>query len=106
MGEAFNYADESRARSRCLKKDIEAVMTVAGLVAGGFRPLRPALHPDGVAQPRARTASRRRGGAGSGMLRFARSALARQCQPRQGAPAALAGQTEVRSQDFVGDLMV
>ena len=105
MGEAFNYAEEFKSLDLdALKKDIAAVMTqVAGLVAGGLRPLRTALHPDGVAQcghlPHPRRPRRRR--VGHAALCAARQ-LARQRQPRQGAPAALADQTEVRPEDLVG----
>ena len=73
MGEAFNYAEEFKtARSRCAEEghrggDDE----LAGLVAGGLRPLRAAVHPHGVAQrghlPHPRRPRRRR----LGQLRFA-----------------------------------
>ena len=44
-----------------------------------------------------------RGGTGGGNQRFASpQQLARQCQPRQGAQAALADQAEVRPEDFMG----
>ena len=76
---------------------------VAGLVAGRLRPLRPALHPDGVAQrghiPHQRRPRRRRGRHPA--LR-APQQLARQRPPRQGAPAALAHQAEVRPQALLG----
>ena len=92
------------ARSRCPEEghrggDDE----LAGLVAGGLRPLRAALHPDGVAQcghlPHPRRPRRR--GVGHAALCAPRQ-LARQRQPRQGAPAALADQAEVRPEDLVG----
>ena len=76
---------------------------VAGLVAGRLRPLRAALHPDGVAQRR-HVPHRRR----PGRRRLRRAALrppqqlARQREPRQGAPVALAGQAEVRPEDLLG----
>ena len=76
---------------------------LAGLVAGRLRPLRAALHPDGVAQcghvPHPRRP--RRCGVGHAAL-CASWQLARQREPRQGAPAALADQEEVRPEDFVG----
>ena len=76
---------------------------VAGLVAGRLRPLRPALHPHGVAQrghiPHQRRPRRRRGRHPA--LR-APQQLARQRPPGQGAPAALAHQAEVRPQALLG----
>ena len=76
---------------------------VAGLVAGRLRPLRAAVHPHGVARrrhlPHRRRPGRRRQRRAA--LRPAQQ-LARQRQPRQGAPAALAGQAEVRPEDLVG----
>ena len=76
---------------------------VAGLVAGRLRPLRAALHPDGVAQrrhvPHRRWPGRRRHGRPA--LCPAQQ-LARQREPRQGAPVALAGQAEVRPEDLLG----
>ena len=76
---------------------------VAGLVAGRLRPLRAALHPDDVARRR-HVPHRRR----PGRWRRRRAALrppqqlARQREPRQGAPVALAGQAEVRPEDLLG----
>ena len=75
----------------------------AGMVAGGFRPLRTAVHPHGLAQRRhlphrRRSRWRRRR---SAALRAAQL-LARQRQPRQGAPVAVADQAEIRQQDLVG----
>ena len=76
---------------------------LTGLVARRLRPLRSALHPHGVAcgghlshlrRPRRR---RRRRAA----LRAAQQ-LARQRQPGQGTPAAVADQAEVRPQGVVG----
>ena len=76
---------------------------LAGLVAGRLRPLRAALHPDGVAQrrhlPHGRRPRRR------GLRQPAPCAaqqLAGQREPRQGAPAALADQAEVRPEDLLG----
>ena len=76
---------------------------VTGLVAGRLRPLWAAVHSDGVAQrghvPHPRWPRRRR-------LRHATlrspQQLARQREPRQGAPVALADQAEVRPEDLVG----
>ena len=75
----------------------------AGLVAGRFRPLRAAVHPHGLAQRRhlshrRRPRRRRRGPAA---FRAAQQ-LAGQRQPRQGAPAAVADQAEIRPQDLLG----
>ncbi len=76
---------------------------LAGLVAGGLRPLRPVLHPHGLARrrhlPHHRRARRRRPRPAA--LRAPRQ-LARQRQPRQGAPPAVADQAEVRPEDLLG----
>ena len=76
---------------------------LAGLVAGGLRPLRPFVHSHGVAQrrhlPHRRRPRRRRQGPAA--LRAAQQ-LAGQRQPGQGAPAALADQAEVWPEDFMG----
>ena len=76
---------------------------VPGLVAGGLRALRAAHDPDGLAQRghlphrgRPRRCRRR-----DAAVRPAEQ-LARQREPRQGAPAAVAGQAEVRPLDLVG----
>ena len=73
------------------------------MVAGRLRPLRPAVHQDGVAQrrhlPDQRRPRRRR--FGHAALRPAQQ-LARQREPRQGAPGAVADQEEVRPQDLLG----
>ena len=76
---------------------------LAGLVAGRLRSLRGALHPHGLAQRRHLPHGRRprRRGLRQPALRPAQQ-LARQRQPRQGAPSALAHQTEVRPQDLLG----
>jgi hypothetical protein len=49
--EDFDYAEEFKKLDyAALKKDLRALMTrVAGLVAGRFRALRPAVHPHGLA---------------------------------------------------------
>ena len=92
------------ARSRCREEGHRGGDDhVAGLVAGRLRPLRPAVHPDGVAQrrhlPHPRRPRRRR--LRHAALRASQQ-LAGQREPRQGAPAALAGQAEVRPQALVG----
>ena len=73
------------------------------LVAGGFRPLRGALHSHGVAQrghvPHRRWTRRR--GRRPTALRAAQL-LAGQREPRQGAPAALADQAEIRPENLLG----
>ena len=105
MGEDFDYAREFKSLDfAALKKDLAALMTaLAGLVAGGLRPLRPPVHPHGVAQrrhlPHRRRPRRRRSRPAA--LRAAQQ-LAGQRQPRQGAASALADQAEVRAQDLVG----
>ena len=76
---------------------------LAGLVAGRLRPLRRPVHPHGLAQRghlshRRRPRRRRRRPAA---LRAAQQ-LAGQRQPRQGAPAAVADQAEIRPQDLLG----
>ena len=76
---------------------------LAGVVAGGLRSLRAAVHPHGVAQRRHLSHRRRPRWRGQGQpaVRTARC-VARQRQPRQGAPPAVADQAEVRPQDLVG----
>ena len=51
MGEDFDYAKEFKTLDlNAVVKDLEVLMTDStGLVAGGFRPLRRALHPHGLA---------------------------------------------------------
>ena len=76
---------------------------LAGVVAGRLRPLRRPVHPHGVAQrrhlPHRRRPRRRRRRPAA--LRAAQQ-LAGQRQPRQGAPAAVADQAEIRPQDLLG----
>ena len=76
---------------------------LAGVVAGRLRPLRAARDPDGVALRRdvPRRRRPRRPGRRHAALRAAEQ-LAGQSQPRQGAPAALAGEEEVRPHDLLG----
>ncbi len=76
---------------------------VAGMVAGRLWPLRAAVHSDGVAQrrhvPHRRRPRRRRRRPAA--LR-APQQLAGQREPRQGAPAAVADQAEIRPEDLLG----
>ena len=95
---------QDRSTSMQLKKDIEQVMTTSqDWWPADYGHYGPLLHPDGVAQrrhlphPRRPRRRRRRRAA----LRAAQQ-LARQRQPRQGAPAALADQEEVRPEALVG----
>ena len=76
---------------------------LAGLVAGRLGPLRRPVHPHGLAQrrhlPHRRRTRRRRHRQPA--LRAGQQ-LARQRQPGQGAPPALAHQAEIRQQDLLG----
>ena len=76
---------------------------LAGLVARRLRPLRPVHDPHGLAQRRHLPHQRRprRRGRRPAALRPAQQ-LARQRQPRQGPPPAVAGQAEVRPGALVG----
>ena len=92
------------ARSRCAQgRYRDDADDLAAVVAGGFRPLWPVHDPYGVARRRdlpGRRRTRRRGRRAAA-LRPAQQ-LARQRQPRQGAPPAVAGQGEIRPVDLVG----
>ena len=76
---------------------------LAELVARGLRPLRPVLHPHGMAQrrhvPHPRWPRRRRHGHSTFCTA---QQLAGQCQPRQGSPPVVAHQAEVRQEDLLG----
>src|SRR5215510_2654185 len=76
---------------------------LAGLVAGRLRPLWAVAYPDGLAQrghlPHRRRPRRRRRRPAA--FRAAEQ-LAGQREPRQGAPAALADQAEIRAEDLLG----
>ena len=105
LGEDFDYAaafDEPRPR-RGQAGHRGRPDDLAGLVARGLRPLRPVHDPDGVAQRRHVPHLRRprRRGRRPAALR-APQQLAGQREPRQGPPAAVAGQEEVRPGALVG----
>ena len=93
MDKDFNYAEAFKSLDlAAVKKDLLAVMTdLAGLVACGLRPLWAVVHSHGVAQrrnvPHRRRSRRRR--IRPAALRSSQQ-LARQREPRQGAPADLA----------------
>ena len=104
MGESFDYAEAFKTLDvEALKRDYPGDEDLAGLVAGRLRPLRAALHPDDVACRRHIPHRRwpRRWRRGRSALCPAQQ-LARQREPRQSAPAALADQAEVRPEDFLG----
>ena len=93
----------SSTSRRCKQRRRRGAQHLAGLVAGRLRPLRRPVHPDELARGRhlpdlgrPRWRRRRRPA-----VRAAQQ-LARQRQPRQGPPPAVAGQAEVRPEDLVG----
>ena len=105
MGATFNYAEALNTLDvEALRQDIEAVMTTSQdwwpADYGHYGPLfiRMTWHAAGTYRIQRRTRRWRRGAAA---LRPAQQ-LARQCQPRQGAPTALADQAEVRFPDLLG----
>ena len=105
MGEAFDYAKEFKSLDLdAVIKDLHALMTDSqdwwpadfGHYGGLF--IRMAWHSAGTYR-----ITDGRGGAGAGQQRFAPlNSLAGQRQPRQGAPAAVADQAEVRPEDLLG----
>ncbi len=105
MGEDFNYAEEFQSLDyAALKKDLRALMTDSQewwpADFGHYGPLfiRMAWHSAGTYRT-GRWPRRRR--QWQPALRAAEQ-LAGQRQPRQGAPAAVAHQAEVRAEDFLG----
>ena len=105
MGKEFDYAKEFKT-PRPQRRDQGPACPddgLAGVVAGRLRPLRRTDDPHGVAQrghlPHHRRPRRRRRRPAA--LRAAQQ-LAGQRQPRQGAPAAVADQAEVRPENFLG----
>ena len=105
MGKDFNYAKEFKSLDlAAVKKDLAALMTDSQdwwpADFGHYGPLfiRMAWHSAGTY----RTGDGRGGGGSGKPALCATQQLARQRQPRQGAPAALADQAEVWPEDFMG----
>ena len=105
MGEAFDYAEEFKTLDLdAVIKDLHALMTDSqDWWPADFGHYGAAVHPHGVAQrrhlPHRRRPRRRRRRAAA--LRAAQQ-LAGQRQPRQGAPAAVADQAEIRPEALLG----
>ena len=99
MGDDFDYAEAFKSLDyAAVKRDLHRPDDrQPALVAGRLRPLRPLLHPHGLAQRRHLPHRRRprRRLLGLAALRAAQQ-LAGQRQSRQGAPPALADQAEIR----------
>ena len=105
MGEDFNYAEEFKTLDvEALKRDLIELMTTSQdwwpADYGHYGPLfiRMTWHAAGTYRI---ADGRGGGGSGAAALRPAQQ-LARQREPRQGAPAALADQAEVRPEDLLG----
>ena len=105
MGEDFDYAEEFKTLDvDALKRDIFEVMTTSQdwwpADYGHYGPLfiRMTWHAAGTY----RIADGRGGGGERRAALRPAQQLARQREPRQGAPAALAGQAEVRPEDLLG----
>ena len=105
MGEDFNYAEEFKTLDLdALKQDIIEVMTTSQdwwpADYGHYGPLfiRMTWHAAGTY----RIADGRGGGGERRSALRPPQQLARQREPRQGAPVALAGQAEVRPEDLLG----
>ena len=105
MGEAFDYAKEFKSLDlNAVIKDLHALMTDSqDWWPADFGHYGAAVHPHGVAQrghvPHRRRPRRRRRRPAA--LRAAQQ-LAGQREPRQGAPAAVADQAEIRPENLLG----
>ena len=105
MGREFDYAKEFKTLDlNAVIKDLHALMTnsqewwPADFGHYGGLMIRLAWHAAGTYR-----ITDGRGGAGAGQQRFAPlNSLAGQHQPRQGAPAAVADQAEVRQENLLG----